>query len=157
MAKRKNGNGKDEPGATEEAAESVPPNKVENFVRDLRVALKTEEIAERADRAAQLLAERDSKEEEQKAAAKHAKSIVESMEAELRRLSNEVRTKATYREVQCERVYDFRLGKIFEKRLDTGDVLFERAMTDAERQRELPFPPPSDIDKDFDDAPQPGE
>lgn len=146
MAKKKNGAA--EPEKTEEQ-----PVKVEGFIRELRVQLKTDEIAERADRAAQLLAERDSKEEEQRAAAKHAKSVIESMEAELRRLSNEVRTKATYREVQCERRYDYRVGKIIEVRKDTDEVLFERPMTDAERQRELDLDtPPSDLDDDFDDA-----
>lgn len=152
MAKKKNG--APEPEKTEDDKEQ--PVKVEAFVRELRVQLKTEEIAERADRAAQLLAERDSKEEEQKAAAKHAKSVIESMEAELRRLSNEVRTKATYREVQCERRYDYRLGKIFEIRKDTDEVLFERPMTDAERQRELDLDKqPGDLDDDFDDATAP--
>ena len=151
MAKKKNGT--PEPDKPDESKDETPPIKVESFVRELRVQLKTEEIAERADRAAQLLAERDSKEEEQKAATKHAKSVIESMEAELRRLSNEVRTKATYGQVQCERRYDYRLGKISEVRKDTDEVIFERAMTDTERQRELDLDkPPGDLDDDFDDA-----
>lgn len=89
---------------------STPDDKTEQYSETLRVELTLSEIADRADRAAQLIADRDAKDEEHKAAAKHSKSVIESIEAEIRRLSNEVRTKATYRK-----------------------------LTEAERQMELPF------------------
>lgn len=76
----------------------------------------------------------------------------------IRSLSNQVRTKATYRDVPCERVKDLRLKKIIEKRCDTGEVLFERALTEAECQAELDFPDakPGDLDADFDEPPSAG-
>ncbi len=149
---------KNRKGAKDEGEDDdkFPPPKVEKFQRSLRVELKPDEIAASADRAAQLLAERDSKEEEQKAQAKHAKSVIESLDAELRRLSNEVRTKATYRDVSCERIFDLRTKTLVEKRSDTDEVLFERPLTDVECQRELDLPPPGgDLDSDFDEAPAP--
>jgi hypothetical protein len=132
MPRKKKTDAEKPPEKTEAA-----PMKTEPFTRDLRVTLKAEEIAERADRAAQILADRDSKEEELKAHAKHAKSVIESLEAEMRRLSNEVRTKATYQEVRCERRFLYDTGKVIEVRLDTGEVLSERDMNDSEKQRDL--------------------
>lgn len=155
MAK-KNGNGKADKAA--DKRDEFPLPKVESFTRSLRCDLKADEIAERADRAATLIAERDAKDEEQRAAAKHAKSVIETIDAEIRSLSNQVRTKATYRDVPCERVKDLRLKKIIEKRCDTGEVLFERALTEAECQAELDFPDakPGDLDADFDEPPSAG-
>jgi hypothetical protein len=111
--------------------------KVERFQRNLRVKLTADELAERAQRAAHLLNDRDQKDEESKAAAKHAKAQIAEVEAELRRVSSEIRDGATYKEVACERRHNFRLGKIEEVRMDTHDVIAERAMTDRERQLDL--------------------
>lgn len=137
-----------------EPEKNDPKNiKVENFTRDLKVALSKEEVAERADRAAQLLADRDHEESELKAHASHVKSRIATMESEMRHLSGEVRTKCTYREVECERRFLYETSVVQEVRMDTGEVLSERAMTDREKQRDLPFGGGSggggDIDDDF--------
>lgn len=118
---------------------SIEDVKVEHYKSSLKVELTTEEIADRADRAAQLLQDRDQKEADMKAAAKHAKSIIEEIEAELRRLSNEVRTKSTYAPVECERHYDYGAKLYKEVRVDTDEVLCERGLTESEMQRDLPF------------------
>jgi len=68
---------------------------------------------------------------------KQANAQIEELEAEMHRLSLEVRDGGTYREVPCERRYIYRTGNVQEVRTDTGDVLSERAMTDRERQLEL--------------------
>lgn len=121
-------------------ADHVPaPAKVEKYTTSLKVKLTAEEVADRADRAAAVLADRDRKEDEQKAANKHAKSIIESLEAELRTLSGEVRNRSTYSQVACERRYDYALGLVTEIRLDTFETLNQRSMTDGERQMALPF------------------
>lgn len=120
------------------AAESKDPKlKVEHFTRTLRVGLKPHEIAERADRAAHVIVQRDQKEESRKAANTAAKSQIEELDAELRRVSTEIRDKATYIPVACERRYDYRLGRLLEVRTDTGDTIHERALTIEERQLEL--------------------
>ena len=128
--------------------------RVEHFTQNLRVILAPAEIADRADRAAQVIADHDAKEAEQAAAAKHAKSVLASLSAEHRRLSNEVRTKSTYRDVPCERRFDFVSGTISEHRIDTGEVVFERSMTEAEKQAEFDFGkggPGGDLGDDFGD------
>lgn len=136
------------------AESPMPPPRVERFNKNLKVTLTPEEIADRADRAAQMLADHDSKEEEQKAAAKHAKGVLDSMSAEIRRLSNEVRTKSTYKGVECERIYDLVAKQIREIRKDTGEVIFERPMTESELQSELDFDKKDDEKKgdDLEDA-----
>jgi hypothetical protein len=108
--------------------------KVEKFTRQLRVALTEKELAERADRAAHVVRERDGKEEDRKAANTAAKAQIEELDAELKRLSGEVRDKATYALVECERVYDYKLGQVREVRTDTRVVLDLRAMRADERQ-----------------------
>jgi hypothetical protein len=113
--------------------------KRESYQTTLKVELTTAEVADRADRAAAKLAERDQKEAEWKAQSKHMKSVIEELEAELRTLSGEVRTRSTYSPVSCERVFNYDAGTLREQRLDTGEVLCERGLTDAEKQRELPF------------------
>ena len=128
--------------------------KVENFKRDLKVKLTAEEVAERADRAAKLLEDRDHEESEFKAHGTHVRGRIAQMESEMRHLSGEVRTKCTYREVECERRFLYDIGVVQEIRVDTGEVLSERPMTDREKQRDLPFDGGGNIDDEFGDEPQ---
>ncbi len=113
--------------------------KVEKYTASLKVKLSVEEVADRANQAAHVLEQRDQKEADLKAAQKHGKSIVEELEATLRRLSNEVRSGEHYSSVDCERIYNYTSGLYSEVRTDTGETLHERALQDHERQRELPF------------------
>jgi hypothetical protein len=147
MAKRK----KKEEAAKPEAP-STPPTKIENFTRDLRVQLKREEIEERADRAAHLLEQHDLKEAEFAEERKRQKSVLTDMLTELRRLNGEIRDKSTYRPVQCERRYLYDQGKLIEVRCDTGEIIFDRPLTEQEKQRELPFDQKGDdLDDEFGD------
>lgn len=123
----------------EQKEKPIPDTKVQNFGQSLRVQLTPDEVADRADRAACKIAERDDHEAQAKAAQKHAKSTIEQYDAEIRNLSNEVRNRSTYRTVECERQYDYRAGMYREIRLDTGEVVLERRLTAAESQPELPF------------------
>lgn len=107
---------------------------VESFVRELRVELSEKELAERADRAAHVLMARDGKEEARKAANTAMKSQIEELDAQLRKLSNEVRDKATYAPVECERRYDYRARTVQEVRTDTRVVLELRPLRADELQ-----------------------
>lgn len=127
---------------TDETAlkEPTPPeDRVERFNSTLKCPLSPDEVAKRADRSANLYARIGEKKDEAKAAAKHAKSEIEQLEAELRQLSGEVASRATYRSVECERRYVFAEGVMREQRLDTGDLINSRRMTEAERQLHLPL------------------
>lgn len=125
--------------ANGEAEKTDPDVRTEPYTTTLRISLTPEEIADRADRAAGLIEDRDRKEEEQKAATKHAKSIIEAIDAEIRKLSNEVRTRSTYGPVECERRLCYKARTLVEIRLDTGEEISSRNLTLAELQRELPY------------------
>ncbi|MGD9765900.1 MAG: hypothetical protein AB7V27_19595 [Candidatus Binatia bacterium] len=86
----------------------------------MRVILTADQVAERADRLAHLIQERDNKSEMAKAAAKHAKSQIDELEATARRLGAEVRDKSCYMQVSCVRTFDYRRGAVVETRQDTG-------------------------------------
>lgn len=113
--------------------------RTETYTTSLRVPLTTAEIADSAQRAAKLLAERDQKEEEMKAAQKSAKAQIEAVEAEMRLQSERVRTGATYLPVECERKFDYDALTVTEKRLDTGAEIGSRRMNAQERQMSLPM------------------
>jgi hypothetical protein len=151
------GEATEEEPKTEPETPKPPPMKVEPYTTTLRVILSKEEIAERADRAAHLLADRDNKEKEQKDAQKHAKSLIDALETELRHVSAEVRARSTFNEVQCERRYLYAEGKVVSLRLDTGEILSTRPMAEHEKQQEMQFDGAKDkgggrdLDDDFSD------
>lgn len=122
-----------------EKPEQRTDTRTEEYHESLRVKLTAAEIADRANRAASLLADRDRKEEEKKAANTAFKAALETMDARIRELSGEVLSGATYKAVLCQRTFDYADGKVREVRLDTHESLNERSMTDSERQMALPF------------------
>jgi hypothetical protein len=138
---------------TAEKPEKKPqPIKIESFVREFKVALKREEVEERADRVAHLVSQRDLREDEIKEDMKRQKSALATIDNEIRSLSTQVRDKTAYRDVPCERRYIYEQKTVKEIRLDTGETVFERAMTEAELQRELfDASKPGDLDSEFGD------
>lgn len=67
------------------------------------------------------------------------KSKIEKCEAEQNRIATLLNNGYEYRDVECEVVSYFTDGVVRVVRLDTGDTVEERAMTELERQRELPM------------------
>lgn len=121
--------------------------------RSLRCPLTSEEILERADRAAHLLVDIDAKEADLDSAKKQAKADIERLEAEHRALSGQIRDRAEYRNVVCDELHDYRTWKVTITRRDTGEVVDERAMTLAERESaQEALPLESDEAKDAVDA-----
>lgn len=116
----------------------VPP-KIQRYTTNLKVQLTPAQIADRSDRAAQAMADRDAKEEEMKAAQKHAKSVIEELDGAIRKLLGEVRSKSTYQPVECERRYLYEKRVVQDVRLDTGEVVDQRPMTESELQPSLAF------------------
>lgn len=142
MASKKN-KGDSKPKASKKkkgetaAPASTAPVKVEPYVQQLACGLKREEVEERAQRAAHLLADRDNQEAKFDEERKAQKAVLQRIDNEIRSVSQEVREKVTYRDVKCERRYIYADGKVQDVRLDTGEVFAERAMSDAEKQRDL--------------------
>lgn len=135
--------------------DSPSPVKVEPFSQNLAVALTTKEIAERSDRAAHVMADRDHARVAFSEEKKATRTKINQMGIEIRSLLAEVREKVTYREVPCERRFIYAEKIVRDVRLDTGDTLTERPMSEQESQRELfdGNPPPAgggDMDDEFD-------
>jgi hypothetical protein len=126
--------------------------KVENFRRHLAVVLTDDEVADRAQRSAQLLKERDHRELEFKEQAKANKQVIARMDGDLRELAAEVRERKTYQDVNCERRFNWTKGTVIEIRTDTGEQIDSRPMTEAEAQKALPLDEEAgDVDDEFDD------
>lgn len=119
--------------------EGQPRQKIVRFRDTLRVELTPAQVAERADKLSHLIAERDDHEARVKAAIKAAKGELDEKDAKIRKLSGEVRDRAGYQLVDCERLYLYSAGRMEHIRMDTFEVFFSRNLTDDEMQQEL-FP-----------------
>jgi hypothetical protein len=113
------------------------PTRIDKFQQRLPVLLTERELLGAGDRAAHLAKEAHEAEEARKEADATAKATVKRLQNESEALLATVRDKREYRLVSCERRFDFRLGKVTEIRIDTGEQLEERPMRDDERQTEL--------------------
>lgn len=69
---------------------------------------------------------------------KHSLRALETTEERLREI---VKSGSEMADVECEERIDFRLGRKFRTRLDTGEVLGSDPLTDADRQARLPGMP----------------
>lgn len=134
-----------------ETPEKKDEVRVATFSRDLICDLTREEVEERASKAAELVQKRDLKQADFDSQRKYWKNQIEEIEVEIRSVSSEVRSKKTSRQIVCERICDYTSGRVREVRTDTGEALSDRAMTDAERQRELDFGD-NDVDEAFGDS-----
>lgn len=119
--------------------------------RELLVGLTREQVEDRASELSMLIASYDIEDAQAKERAKHDKMKLRDMNTDLRRLGNVVRDKCEKKLVPCERRMNFTQGRVTDVRLDTGDVLEERDMTDDERQKGLPFAKDADVEDEFGD------
>jgi len=108
--------------------------------RYLPCILTEKELLERGQRAAELVSEIASQEEEKKAAAAAAKSKIDALEAQLRDVSREVRTKVERRQVEVRLEKDFDRNVEETVRCDTGEVVETRVLMPQERQTLIPVP-----------------
>ncbi len=134
--------------------------KREPFRQKLQANLKPSEVTDRAQRAAHLVQDHDAKVETFKEQAAENKHALKRIGAELREVSEEVRSGKTWRDVACERIYNWTDGSVKDVRMDTGEAIAERAMSEAERQKSLPFDKPEssdDLDDEFGGEEKPDE
>lgn len=111
--------------------------KVERFERSLPVKLTDAQRIERGDRIAHLVSVIAEKEDARKASNSAAKSQIEEVQAELNKISGELRSGSVHSTVACRREFRYRTNSMVELREDTGATLHERPLTEAERQLEL--------------------
>ncbi len=112
--------------------------KIEHFRQNMRCELTEAEKLEKGRRVSRQLSEKALRVEAAKSATAHLKAEIKQIDAEISRLAQEINDGACYRDVEVERRFVYRTGKVIEVRMDTGAQTYERAMTGAERQLELP-------------------
>lgn len=125
---------KPKPKPEEKPDNGAGQQKTERFQQTLRCELSREEVEKRADRAAHLVAEHEQKQADLDNAKKQAKAELDRIEAEHKSLSAQVRDRAEYRSVECEKTLDFRRWEVTVTRKDTDEVIQERPMSAAERE-----------------------
>lgn len=106
-------------------------------VRQLRCPLTGAEIAQRAERVAELLADEDQIDADLAASKARFKAKAEECQRERRALLGEFRMRSALRNVDCELQLDLEAKRAQWVRTDTGEVLLERALSDEERQGHL--------------------
>lgn len=104
---------------------------------NLRCELTDDEIRERADGAALKAHERDRLEDARSVQNKAMKADIDDLDVWIRQLLGEVRTRSIYRDVEVTDSADFKSGTMRTLRLDTGEIVRERALTEEEKQGKL--------------------
>jgi hypothetical protein len=104
------------------------------FEQKLPVRLTHDELIERGNALALERQRYNELEMAAKNAAKKAKDDLAEIDAEIDRLAGIVRAKAEPRPVRCKTARDFERGVVETMRLDTGEIVDSRVMTEQERQ-----------------------
>lgn len=77
--------------------------------------------------------------DDRKRVADEWKTKISTKEAEIAALSNKVNSGYEYRDIPCEITLNEPIGKKTARRLDTGETVWVRDLTDGERQRTMEF------------------
>jgi len=107
------------------------------FNESHKVVLTEKEIRESAEKLAKLIADISDKEAEKKEIASRFKADVERMQNDASGFAAMVRNKYEYRSVECREDRDHKEAEIFTIRLDTGEEIRRRKMTETEKQESL--------------------
>lgn len=106
--------------------------------RSLRCILTRDERLERADAMAKAQQDFEAEEETQKEIKAGLKAKLEGLDARRSELARIVASNAEYRQTDVEVIYDFITTTVMDVRMDTGETIGTRRMTEAERQMPLP-------------------
>ena len=113
--------------------------KVSKFTQTLKVMLTQKEVAEASQKLAYAVQKLAGLEDERKAAASNFKRQIEEVQAQQARLSDIVASESDWKPVDCERVLDWDSKMVSVVRLDTGEMIENRAMYASELQQPLPM------------------
>lgn len=140
-------NGPTTPGTSEHPVKTIKRTK------NLSTALTQKEKGEKGELVAHLVQRIVERREARKNAGAQLKSEIDQLEAELKTVSLEISCGQVFRDVQILEKHIYRTGMYQEVRCDNGEVILERALTEKERQTELPLDAETDGGggDDFDD------
>lgn len=102
-----------------------------------KVALTDKELLEHGGKLAELHQELATIENELETLKSQFKSKIAAVETNIGREVCLVRDRFEYRNVTCERVIDYVIELVTETRLDTGEIINKRDLTESERQMEI--------------------
>ena len=112
---------------------------IEQITELLKYVFSEAEKTEMGARLAQCFSDCTRIEGELKSIQTQIKSDIARIEAEMTSLSEKIRSGYEHRNVKCEKVFDYRLGTVTYRRLDTGHIYREREMDENERQVTMNF------------------
>lgn len=103
----------------------------------LACKLTQEELVARGAELAEVLDDIKNEESSQVGLKKQMASTLASLEAKRDDLSSRVSRREEHRDVEVQETLDYKAGKFYRTRMDTGLVIFERPLTNDERQASL--------------------
>lgn len=116
-------------------ADARPPRR---FEQELPCKLSDDELRGLGDSLEKALANIDTLTEEKKLNAASFKARIELAKEKVGDIRESLRSKTEIRDVECLEHFEYRLGVARVTRVDTGEIISERALTGAERQPSLP-------------------
>ena len=103
----------------------------------LKYTFTEEELREKAREMARSVAEAERAEDEGKSFKKQIDSRVAQAQAQIRICSENIRSGYEFRNIECDKVIDYRKGICTVVRLDTGEIVHERPLRPDEAQMVL--------------------
>jgi hypothetical protein len=110
--------------------------RVEPYTDSLLCDLTREEVEAFAQKAGELLQQKDAKEDEFSEKRKAMKSELKTLTKDFRVNMDHVRTRQEFRQVACRREFDFDANRVREVREDNGVVMSDRPMTEDEKHEQ---------------------
>ena len=105
--------------------------------RSVAVTIDAEDVAEHSKRLCGVLSQIDNVKAEKKAACSDANASLKELNTRAHELAESIRNGTENRDVECIESFDFRTGTVTCKRIDTGEIIDERAINAEERQAAL--------------------
>ena len=117
------------------------------ITQHLKVTLTDEQKKGYSEEIAQAVEEVAEGQNELKFVSTEIKARIQTSEAKLKELANKIRAGYEMKPVECLQTMDFSNGTVKIVRLDTDEIVLERAMTVEERQPELPIEEKGEVEK----------
>lgn len=110
----------------------------EKTTRNLNCDLTEEEVSTYSNELARITTEQEGLEDEKKSVMSGYKDKIDRCVLDMRTLARKIQTRKEMRDVECRWTFDFSKARATLKRIDTLEIIEERAMTAEELQIELP-------------------
>jgi hypothetical protein len=123
----------------QQADPSTTEPKTVKFEDTLKCLLTDEELQAKGAQLADAIDEVTRLNDEFAGVKQQFKAKIDGATARSSGLASTIRSKAEYRPVMCERVFDFKNSTVVERRLDTLQITSRRDMTNDDRQQHLPL------------------